>query len=87
MRVEQSSKIILCADRAVPAGKRVRARVVRVNGRRAGEGFIEAEYPGRRNTLRVVEFQMDLNIYIGKTLHENCASCSKEASFGNHRGA
>ena len=55
----KTSKVILCADRNLPLGAPVRAKVLKVKRPQSdGRGFIEAAYLGP------VEFQLDPDLYV-----------------------
>jgi MoxR-like ATPase len=59
----KSNKVILCADRKMPLGKPVRARVTKVKRpQSSGRGFIEAEYMGP------VEFVLSPDIWVDKNI-------------------
>ena len=59
----KSTKVILCADHAVPLGQPVRVKVTRVTRPQSpGRGFIEAAYLG------LVTFPIDPDIYIDRQI-------------------
>jgi len=59
----KSSKVILCSDKGIEAGRLCRVRVRRVKRpQSSGRGMIEVEYLGR------VEFQLSPDIYLDKKI-------------------